>query len=55
MTGKESGSKRLYMPCPLTIQRGSSFAGYGGGTHAVDQAVPVALDESLEALGCSGQ
>ena len=55
MTGKESGSKRLDMPSPLAIQRGSSSAGYGGGTHTVNQAVPVALDEVLEALGYSGQ
>ena len=28
-----SGGKRLDMRCPLTIQRGSFFAVYGGGTH----------------------
>ena len=54
---QETGSKRLDMPCPLTVQRGSSFVGYGGGTHThtLVQGVPVVLNEGLEAVGCSVQ
>ena len=55
MKGDESGQQHVGHAVPTHKPRGSSFAGHGGGTHTVDQAVPVALDEVLEALGCSGQ